>query len=132
MRGPEGDRGMATEELLNASYERAHGWGCCQSEKWRVIGGIRETVSLVLTDSCYGWLRRAAANQRQLDRIMWQMRKLSRQTLFKTVPRGPTPKVIEPQILRAYLMAIRVKAPLLSAEKCRKVQLDNYRMFAID
>jgi hypothetical protein len=45
-----------------------------------------KTVTVALSKQQYQWLRRAAANQRQLDRIVGQMQKLSRQTLFKTVP----------------------------------------------
>jgi len=45
-----------------------------------------KTVTVALSKEQYHWLRRAAANQRQLDRIVEQMQKLSRQILFEKVP----------------------------------------------
>jgi hypothetical protein len=45
-----------------------------------------KTVTVALSKQQYHWLRQAAANQRQLDRIVGQMQRVSRQTLFKTVP----------------------------------------------
>jgi virulence-associated protein VapD len=45
-----------------------------------------KTVTVALSKRQYHWLRKAALNQRQLDRIVGQMQRLSRQILFKTVP----------------------------------------------
>ena len=45
-----------------------------------------KTVTVALSKEQYQWLRQAAANQRQLDRIVARMQKLSRQILFETVP----------------------------------------------
>jgi len=45
-----------------------------------------KTVTVALSKKQYQWLRRAIANQRELDRIVHQMQKLSRQVLFDTVP----------------------------------------------
>jgi hypothetical protein len=45
-----------------------------------------KTVTVALSKEQYHWLRRAAANQRVLDRIVGEMQKLSRQVLFETVP----------------------------------------------
>jgi virulence-associated protein VapD len=45
-----------------------------------------KTVTVALSKEQYQWLRRAAANQRQLDRIVTRMQRLSRQILFETVP----------------------------------------------
>lgn len=45
-----------------------------------------KTVTVALSEKQYQWLRKAVANQRELDRIVVQMQTLSRQVLFKTVP----------------------------------------------
>jgi virulence-associated protein VapD len=45
-----------------------------------------KTVTVALSQEQYHWLRRAVANQRQLEEIVQQMQALSRQTLFETVP----------------------------------------------
>jgi hypothetical protein len=45
-----------------------------------------KTVTVALSKQQYQWLRRAAANQRKLERIVAQMQKLSRQIVFQTVP----------------------------------------------
>ncbi len=45
-----------------------------------------KTVTVALSKEQYRWLRRAVANQRELERTMRQMQKLSRQILFRTVP----------------------------------------------
>jgi hypothetical protein len=45
-----------------------------------------KTVTVALSKPQYLWLRRAAANQRQLDRIVEQMQRVSRLILFETVP----------------------------------------------
>ena len=45
-----------------------------------------KTVTVALSKQQYRWLRRAVANQRELERLMRQMQKLSRQILFGTVP----------------------------------------------
>jgi len=45
-----------------------------------------KTVTVALSEEQYHWLRQAVANQRELDRLVRQMQKLSRQVLFETVP----------------------------------------------
>ena len=45
-----------------------------------------KTVTVALSEPHFHWLRRAVANQRELDRIVSQMQALSRQTLFSKVP----------------------------------------------
>ena len=45
-----------------------------------------KTITVALSKEQYHWLRQAVANQRQLDRIVGQMQKCSRQALFDTVP----------------------------------------------
>jgi len=44
-----------------------------------------KTVTVALSKEQYQWLRRAVANQRQLQRIMGRMQALSRQVLFQTI-----------------------------------------------
>jgi len=45
-----------------------------------------KTVTVALSQAQYVWLRQAVANQRKLAKIIQQMQRLSRQTLFETVP----------------------------------------------
>lgn len=45
-----------------------------------------KTVTVALSEEQYHWLCQAVANQRQLDRIVSEMQKLSRQILFETLP----------------------------------------------
>lgn len=45
-----------------------------------------KTVTVALSQEQYQWLRQAVANQRKLETIIQQMQKLSRQTLFETIP----------------------------------------------
>ena len=47
---------------------------------------LAKTVTVALSKEQYRWLRQAVANQRELDRIVRQMQKLTRQILFDTVP----------------------------------------------
>lgn len=48
-----------------------------------------KTVTVALSKQQYHWLRRAITNQREMQRIVGQMQKLSRKILFQTLP-GPT------------------------------------------
>ncbi|HWH69508.1 MAG TPA: DUF6788 family protein [Candidatus Sulfotelmatobacter sp.] len=45
-----------------------------------------KTVTVALSKDQYEWMRQAVANQRELERIMRQMQRLSRRVLFKTLP----------------------------------------------
>ena len=45
-----------------------------------------KTVTVALSEEQYHWLKQAVANQRNLERIVEQMQKLSRQILFENVP----------------------------------------------
>jgi virulence-associated protein VapD len=45
-----------------------------------------KTVTVALSRQQYRWLRRATTNQRQLENIVRQMQRLSRQVLFETIP----------------------------------------------
>jgi virulence-associated protein VapD len=45
-----------------------------------------KTVTVALSEQQYRWLRKAVSNQRNLERVMAQMQRLSRQVLFENVP----------------------------------------------
>lgn len=45
-----------------------------------------KTVTVALSREQYHWLRKAVANQRQLEKTINQMQMLSRKVLFKNVP----------------------------------------------
>src|SRR6267154_2144035 len=45
-----------------------------------------KTVTVALSKEQFQWLRKAVANQRQLEQIVAQMQTLSRQILFETIP----------------------------------------------
>lgn len=45
-----------------------------------------KTVTVALSREQYLWLKQAVANQRNLERIVEQMQKLSRRILFENVP----------------------------------------------
>jgi hypothetical protein len=45
-----------------------------------------KTVTVALSQKQYLWLRQAVANQRELERVVAQMQRLSRQILFENVP----------------------------------------------
>jgi virulence-associated protein VapD len=45
-----------------------------------------KTVTVALSKEQYQWLRRAMTNQRELERLVARMQKLSRRILFETVP----------------------------------------------
>jgi virulence-associated protein VapD len=45
-----------------------------------------KTVTVALSVEQYRWLRQAVTNQRQLDRLVQRMQKLSHQILFTEVP----------------------------------------------
>jgi virulence-associated protein VapD len=48
-----------------------------------------KTVTVALSKQQYDWLRQAVGNQREMQRIVGQMQKLSRKILFQTLP-GPS------------------------------------------
>jgi hypothetical protein len=58
-----------------------------------------KTVTVALSKKQYHWLRRAVANQRQLERLMGQMQKLSRQVLFASVPGVRRRKSLDKKVL---------------------------------
>ena len=44
-----------------------------------------KTVTVALSEEQYHWLRQAVANQRELNRVVSEMQKLSRRILFESV-----------------------------------------------
>jgi hypothetical protein len=58
-----------------------------------------KTVTVALSGEQYQWLKQAVANQRKLERIVQQMQKLSRQTLFKSVPGVVRRKALSQKVL---------------------------------
>jgi virulence-associated protein VapD len=58
-----------------------------------------KTVTVALSEQQYHWLRKAVANQRQLQKIVSQMQRLSRQVLFETVPGVPRRKCLGKKVL---------------------------------
>ena len=65
-------------------FERAPGQ---QGSRYVWTRKVRaKTVTVALSQEQYQWLKQAVANQRELERIVEQMQKLSRQILFENVP----------------------------------------------
>jgi hypothetical protein len=58
-----------------------------------------KTITVALSKEQYQWLRRAAANQRELECIMARMQKLSRQFVFETVPAVRRRKLLSKKVL---------------------------------
>jgi hypothetical protein len=48
-----------------------------------------KTITVALSKQQYNWLRRAVANQREMQQIVGEMQKVSRKILFQTLP-GPS------------------------------------------
>ena len=63
----------------------------------RKISG--KTVTVALSQEQYHWLRQAVANQRELDKIVSRMQKMSRQVLFETIPGVPRRKRLGNKVL---------------------------------
>lgn len=63
----------------------------------RKISGKTVTVALSLEQ--YHWLRQAVANQRELDKIVSQMQKMSRHFLFENIPGVPRRKRLGSKVL---------------------------------
>ena len=59
-----------------------------------------KTVTVALSQEQYLWLKQAVANQRNLERIVEQMQKLSRQILFDNVPGVIRRKHLSKKVLR--------------------------------
>jgi virulence-associated protein VapD len=65
-------------------FERAPGQ---QGSRYVWTRKVRaKTITVALSHEQYHWLKQAVANQRELKRIVDQMQKLSRQTLFENIP----------------------------------------------
>lgn len=58
-----------------------------------------KTVTVALSREQYTWLKRAATNQRKLDRLVERMQKLSRRILFETVPGVQRRKLLSKKVL---------------------------------
>jgi len=65
-------------------FERAPGQ---QGSRYVWTRKVRaKTITVALSQEQYQWLKQAVLNQRQLDKIVARMQRLSRQVLFETVP----------------------------------------------
>ena len=80
---------LASTGWISEGYVQDRGPGAggpCYQWTRKVKG---KTVSLALSQEQYLWLKAAIENWRQLQAILKQMQRLSRQELFTTIP-GPT------------------------------------------
>jgi hypothetical protein len=79
---------LATTGWISEGYVQDRGPGAggpCYQWTRKVKG---KTVSLALSQEQYLWLKEAIENWRQVQAILKQMQRLSRQQLFTTIP-GP-------------------------------------------
>lgn len=79
---------LATTGWISEGYVQDRGPGAggpCYQWTRKVKG---KTVSLALSREQYLWLKEAIENWRTLQAVLKQMQRLSRQTLFQTIP-GP-------------------------------------------
>ena len=79
---------LAATGWISEGYVQDRGPGAggpCYQWTRKVKG---KTVSLALSREQYLWLKEAIANWRTLQAVLKQMQRLSRQTLFQTIP-GP-------------------------------------------
>lgn len=58
-----------------------------------------KTVSVALSKEQFGWLREAIVNWREAQRVLKEMRRLSREVLFATVPHPPRRKRLGKRVL---------------------------------
>ena len=58
-----------------------------------------KTVSVALSQEQYQWLKEAITNWRKLQNILQEMQRLSRQTLFETVPNPKRRKRLSKKVL---------------------------------
>ena len=58
-----------------------------------------KTVTVALSRQQYQWLRQAVANQRELQRIVGRMQRLSRRVLFGTLPGVQRRKLLSKKVL---------------------------------
>ena len=78
-------------------FERAPGQ---QGSRYVWTRKVRaKTVTVALSQEQYHWLKQAVANQRELERVVEQMQKLSRQILFENVPGVPRRKRLSRKVL---------------------------------
>jgi len=65
-------------------FERAPGQ---QGSRYVWTRKVRaKTITVALSQEQYQWLKQAVLNQRQLEKTVARMQRLSRQVLFETVP----------------------------------------------
>ena len=60
--------------------------------QWTWKDSRQKTTSLTLSADQFAWLRKAIANQRQVDRILEKMRRLSRRIVVEHLPAPPRRK----------------------------------------
>ncbi len=58
-----------------------------------------KTVTVALSKEQYEWMRQAVAHQRELERIVERMQRLSRRILFKTLPDIRRHKPLDKKVL---------------------------------
>ena len=59
----------------------------------------KKTVSVALSKEQYEWLKQAIENWRQVQAVLKEMQRLSRQVLFETVPHPPRRKKLGKKVL---------------------------------
>src|SRR5712671_4230076 len=78
-------------------FERAPGQ---QGSRYVWTRKVRaKTVTVALSKEQYHWLKEAVSNQRQLQKIVARMQKLSRQILFEALPGVPRRKRLSKKVL---------------------------------
>jgi virulence-associated protein VapD len=60
---------------------------------------LAKTITVALSKEQYHWLRQAVTNQREMERIVSEMQKLSRKILFQTIPGPPRRKSLSKRVL---------------------------------
>jgi hypothetical protein len=60
--------------------------------QWTWKDSRQKTISLTLSAEQFAWLRKAIANQRQVDRILEKMRRLSKRIVVEHLPAPPRRK----------------------------------------
>ncbi|MEI7728903.1 MAG: DUF6788 family protein [Verrucomicrobiota bacterium] len=58
-----------------------------------------KTVSVALSQAQYAWLQTAIANWREVQAILKEMQRVSRQVLFQTIPNPPRRKRLSKKVL---------------------------------
>ena len=92
-------RSLATVGWISEGYvqDRGPGAGGPHYQWTRKVKG--KTVSLALSKEQFIWLQQAIANWRNLQDTIKEMRRLSREVLFSTVPHPPRRKRVSKKVL---------------------------------